>query len=843
MRFLSTLLLVSIALAAHARGSELLQWRQLSDLPSELGVAGPFVGVHKDTLIVAGGANFPEPVWDNEKVWHDTIYGLSLEEPEAGWQTLGKLPRPLGYGAAISVPRGIICLGGNGANQVYADVFMIQITDQGVQIEPLPSLPSPMCYGDAAMIGSTLYVATGTTGLGLETATKQLWSLDWAHRDEHEIFRWKTLTPWPGEARAFHSLAAQHNGHTDCLYLIGGRNLSANGETQFLRDVYEFNPLQPDSPWRKRASLPEPLAAGTVAPVGQSHLFTLGGADGSLFAQADDLRDDHPGFPLVSLAYHTITDTWIAAGSLPQNQVTTKAVPWGDRILLASGEIRPRVRTKGVWEISPQKTEVTFGAANWIAIALYLGAVMGIGFFFARRNHDTEDFFRGGKRVPGWVAGLSIFATLLSSITFVALPARAFASDWIYIIINAGILICAPLVVFAILPHFRKIDATSAYEYLEQRFNLAIRLFASASFVLFQIGRMAIVMYLPSLALAAVTPLSLEGCILIMGVLSVIYCTLGGFEAVVWTDALQAIVLITGAILSFVIMTMGLEGGFGELKEVATANDKLRWADFDWSATSYMSTAFWVMVLGGIGSSLIPYSSDQAVVQRYVSTSTAEKARNAIWLNAGLAAVATFLFFGLGTGLYAFYKAHPASLDPTFKTDSIFPLFISRELPAGIAGIVIAAVFAAAQSTISTSMNSTSTAIVTDFFERLGWKQPASGGLVLARILTVVLGILGTLCALLLAWGDIESAWKTFLTIIGFVMGPLCGVFLLGMFTSRANATGAVIGAALGVTALLGARYLTPMNGLLYAPLGITVSFVAGYVGSLLALQRSPSSK
>ena len=341
---------------------------------------------------------------------------------------------------------------------------------------------------------------------------------------------------------------------------------------------------------------------------------------------------------------------------------------------------------------------------------------------------------------------------------------------------------------------------------------------------------MAIVMYLPALALNAVTPISLEACILIMGLLSIIYCTLGGLEAVAWTDALQAIVLLGGAGISFFVILSNLDGGWSELASVASADQKTRWANFDWSSGSYMTTAFWVMLIGGIGSQLIPYASDQSVIQRYVSTATEKEAQSAVWLNAAMSVVATFLFFGLGTALYVFYKTQPEALNPAFNTDSIFPLFISQELPVGIAGIVIAAIFAAAQSTISTSMNSSSTAIVTDFFRRLGWKASEETYLKLARFLTALLGCIGTGFALLLAGAGIQSAWETFLAVIGIILGPLCGVFLLGMFCPWVRTPGAIAGAVAGIFAVISAKYATEMNGLLYAPVGIFISLLVGMI-------------
>lgn len=805
-----------------------LEWKALPDLPSELGVAGPFTGVHEGMLLVAGGANFAEPVWENNKEWHDTIYALPIEE-SGSWKVVGKLPGPIGYGACVSAPEGVICIGGNDATSVYDSVFYLK---SGGETVALPSLPEPDCYGAATLLGDFVYLAGGTSGPEMDSVSGSFLRLNLTDIQAG----WERLETWPGPKRAFHTLVTQGNGETDCIYLLGGRRVDSSGRLEFLQDAYVFDPKR--NSWERCADLPSPLAAGASVAVGQSHIFTIGGADGSLFETADELRLEHPGFPKSIYAYHSITDTWAMAGRMPVNQVTTHAVQAQGRIFLASGEVKPRVRTRAVWEVSLRPVKPRFAAANWVAIIVYLALVMGIGFFFARRNKNTDDFFRGGQRIPGWVAGLSIFATLLSSITFVATPARAFASDWTFILINAGILICAPLIAFRVLPFFRRMNATSAYEFLEERFNLSIRLFASASFVLFQIGRMAIVMYLPALALAAITPLSLESCIIIMGVMSVIYCSLGGLEAVVWTDALQAVVLIGGALVSFILIIVGLDGGWSEFATVAHADAKLRWADFEWGASSYMTATFWVVLISGIGQSLIPYSSDQAVVQRYVSTPTEEKARSAIWLNAGMSLVGTLLFFGLGTALYVFYKAQPEALDPSFKTDSIFPLFISRELPVGIAGLVIAAIFAAAQSTISTSMNSTSTAIVTDFFRRLGWEASEAGFLKLARILTIVLGLLGTVSALVLAKGDTKSAWETFMTVIGFVMGPLCGIFLLGMFTKIANSTGAVAGAACGVALLVCAKYGTEVSGLLYAPIGIAGSFGIGILVSALTVRK-----
>lgn len=818
-------ILLSIAATPKVRA---LDWRQLPDMNAELGVAGPFTGVYENTLILAGGANFPEPVWENDKVWHDTIYTLNLSDSNAEWVIAGSLPRPLAYGACVSVDQGIVLIGGADSTTVYDTVYLLRLDEGSPVIEELPNLPTPLVYSAATRLGKAIYLAGGSSTQELETATNQLWRLDLERWATTGAADWEALEPIPGPPRALSQIAAQNNGETDCIYVLGGRHINEDGDVEFLKDTYEFNPLNPIDPWRQRADIPTPWAAGTAVPIGQSHIYTLAGEDGALFGQADALKDSHPGFPKTIYAYHTITDQWIEAGETPESRVTTHAASWNDGYILASGETRPRVRTKSVWFANVTSKEPDFAVANWIAITLYLLLVVGIGIYFGRKNTSTEDYFRGGQSVPSVVAGLSIFATMLSSITFIALPARAYATDWTFAVINLGILAVAPFVASVIIPKFRGINITSAYEYLESRFHISIRLFASASFVLYQIGRTAIVLYLPSLALAAITPVSVTNCILIMGVLSVAYATFGGLKAVVWTDALQSVVLLTGAGLSLILIVNALDGGWSELASTAITDHKLRLANLDFSRTSYMTNALWVMILGAFGNALIPYCSDQAVVQRYVSTSSEQKARSAVWLNATLSMVATVLFFGLGTALYAFYKGHPAALDPGLNTDSIYPLYISSQLPIGVSGIVIAAVFAAAQSTISTSINSASTAIVTDFFRRLGWKTSEKGWLALARLTALVFGILGTAFAIVLAQSDLKSAWETFLAIIGLAMGPLCGVFLLGVLSRSATTQAAVCGVVSGILALVWTRYFTNTIGILYSVIGITVTWTVG---------------
>ena len=249
---------------------------------------------------------------------------------------------------------------------------------------------------------------------------------------------------------------------------------------------------------------------------------------------------------------------------------------------------------------------------------------------------------------------------------------------------------------------------------------------------------------------------------------------------------------------------------------------------------SFATTALWVVVLGGIAQNLVPYTSDMAVVQRYMSVRDMPSAKRAIWTNAIAVLPASLLFFGVGTALFVFYQHNPGRLDPVFKTDAIFPLFIARELPTGIAGLVVAGVFAAAQSTISTSMNSTSTALVTDFIRPLSLIRSERGYLRLARVSTFTLGVLGMVLALLFASSNIKSLWDQFMKILGLFGGSMCGLFCLGIFTKRANGPGAIIGALAGAAGVFFVEQYTNIHFLLYALVGITVCCLCGYFASAI---------
>jgi len=803
------------------RPKQLLQWERLPDLPQA--ISGQFVGVGEGALIVAGGAHFPAPLFEGgEKVWVDTIFVL---EPGAdAWASGSSLDRPLAYGASVTADDGIICIGGCDAERCYAQVFRLRRVNAEIQRTPLPDLPRPCAMTSGAMIGDSVYVAGGQDSPAATGALSNFWRLD---LNKAEL-GWEELDPWPGPARILPVAAAQDGA----FYLISGAELLAGPDgkvkRRYLTDAYGF---RPKTGWEKVAGVPRAIVAAPAVGYGESHILVFGGDDGENADRVWELKDEHPGFSRDILAYHTITDTWSRMGTVPAGLVTTAAVQWQDGIVIPGGEDRPGHRSASVHKGRAPEAKAHFGSLDYAALGVYLAALVMMGVYFARREKSTADFFLAGRRIPWWAAGLSIFGTQLSAITFMAIPAKAYATDWVYILGNMCIFLIAPLVIFCYLPFFRRLNVTTAYEYLEKRFNLAVRAFSSAAFILYQLSRMGIVICLPAIALSTVTGFDVYVCILLMGILATVYTVLGGIEAVIWTDVLQVVVLMGGALLSVLIIAANVDGGFAAIISTGMAEAKFHTFNWTWDITMM---AVWVVVVGNLFSNLLPYTADQTVIQRYLTTKDEKQAAKAIWTNGILAIPTALIFFGLGTALFVFYKGHAGLLNPAVKTDAIFPLFIAQQLPAGVSGLVIAGLFAASMSSLDSSMNSIATAMVSDFYRRF-WPQASDHYcLNLARWLTAILGVVGTSAGLMIARMEIVSLWDLFIKVLGLIFSPVAGILALGIFTRRAHGVGALIGGVTSAVLLYLVQQYTSIHFFLWGAVGVVSCFVVGYLASLL---------
>lgn len=853
---------------------EPIEWSVYSEIPplpgneSQPGVAGSFDGIHNNNLIIAGGANFPDKLpWDGgiKRYWSD-VYTLSLGE-SGEWKVHTEvLPKKLAYGVSITLQKGLLIIGGSNSNEVSKEVYLLSYSDTNHEIvlEEWPELPVPLTNMTGAMVDDKIYVAGGQDRIKNSSATKHFFVLDIKNKDEG----WKSLDSWPGPPRSFAVSVSQSDGFDNCFYLFSGRNYGPDTPTEILTDGYKYNPRL-DS-WEKidRPNGPQfPVMAGTAFSSGENHIIFVGGDMGALMKKqlklqnkldkllsnnqisqvvdsVDKLRNqihdhlnNHPGFSKDILFYHTITNTITKNGEAPfQLPVTTNVILNEGKIFIPSGEVRPGVRTPDVFIGEFITSERRFGFVNYVVVLLYFGILVWMGWFFSKRQKTTNDYFRGGKRVPWWLAGLSIFGTALSAITFMAIPAKTYATDWSYILLNIGIIAVAPVIILLCIPFYRKLDVTTAYEYLEQRFNTAARLIASASFILFQVGRMGVVLFLPSLALNVVTGIDIFVCITVIGIISLAYTMAGGIEAVIWTDALQVIVLLGGAIFALIVISLSIDGGVAEIISQGSAQGKFHLGDV---STDLKNPTLLTMVLTAIFSPLITYGTDQTMVQRYISTSTEKEAGKSVWTNAALTVPASLIFFFVGTALFVFYKENVQLLSATVTGgDSIFPWFIINEMPPGVSGLLIAGLFAAAMSTLSSSMNSAATAYSVDIHFRFGWSNIFSD-LKLARIATLILGIAGIMVAVLMASWDIKSLWDEFQKILGLILGSIGGLFFLGFMTKRANSIGAMIGLISSVLVQIWLSQTGLVHLLLYTATGFVSCFVIGYIASLFI----PSNK
>ncbi|MEQ8683398.1 MAG: sodium/solute symporter [Cyclobacteriaceae bacterium] len=596
------------------------------------------------------------------------------------------------------------------------------------------------------------------------------------------------------------------------------------------------------------------LAATSAISIGASHIVLLGGDNGQVFNQVeqaihdmnngeetaqrrrDSLWVNHTGFNDQILMYNTVTDTWFDAGVYQGTPIAVApAVAWEQSVIIPGGEISPGVRNPDITRIQ-FTTEPDFGWFNYLVLVLYFGGMLWLGFYFMKKESTTDDFFKAGGRIPWWAAGISILATTLSAITFISIPAKAYASDWRMFMYNMSIILVVPVVITFFLPFFRRFNLDTAYEYLEIRFNRPVRWMASSLFVFFMVSRIAIVLFLPSLALNAVTGFSVYWAIIIMGVVTIIYCTSGGMEAVVWGDVIQGIILMSGAIIALGYMISGIDGGLTSLIDITHQQQKFNLLDFRLSLTE---PVLWVVLVGGLANSLITFTSDQSIVQRYMSTKDEKATSRSIWLNGILSIPVTIIFFMLGTALFAFYTSNPEQLavvNPNI--DSVFPQFIVSEMPVGISGLLIASIFAAAMSTLSSNINSVAAVITSDFYKKVVRNNTIKGQMSVARWSGVIVGVFGMGMALVLATWDIASLWDQFNTFVGLLTGGLGALFIMGIFFPRISAPAAFFGTLGSLAVLTIVKNQTDLSFLLYGLIGLASSVLLGLLISVFKSNR-----
>ncbi len=478
-----------------------------------------------------------------------------------------------------------------------------------------------------------------------------------------------------------------------------------------------------------------------------------------------------------------------------------------------------------------------FTSIDLAILIIYLAAVLFAGLHFAKREMKGKEYFKGDGTIPWWVTSVSIFATLLSPISFLSLAGNSYAGTWIMWFAQLGMLLAIPLTIRFFLPIYSRLDIDTAYHYLELRFrSKGLRVLGAVMFIIYQIGRMSIIMYLPCMVLSSLTGISVNLLIIIMGVIAIIYSYTGGLKSVLWTDFIQGSVLLIGVTFAFVYLLAHLNGGIGAIFHAFTAEHKFLAADQPIFNPNILRDSVFIMIVGAGFNTMGSYVSSQDIVQRFTTTTDRSKLNKMMLTNGILSIFIATVFYFIGTGLYVFYQQN--ALPPAAAQDQIFASYIAYELPVGITGLLLAAIYAAAQSTLSTGLNSVASSWTLDIQARLTKKELSFETQTrIGQYVSLIVGIFSIAVAMVLANGGVKSAYEWFNGFMGLVLGILIGTFILGAFTKVANTFGAALAFIAASAVMVCVKYFVPAEDVTiwsYSIISIAVSLVVGIPASLI---------
>ena len=478
-----------------------------------------------------------------------------------------------------------------------------------------------------------------------------------------------------------------------------------------------------------------------------------------------------------------------------------------------------------------------------IIFLFFTGGVVVFGCSFFNKKRSSEEFTSAGRSLPGWVVGMSIFATYVSSISYLAYPGKAYMSDWNAFVFSLSIPIASYFAAKYFVPFYRSIGSVSAYSFLEERFGPWARVYASSCYLLTQVARMGSILYLLALPMNALLGWDIKMIIAVTSVAIIAYSMLGGLKAVIWTEAIQGFILIGGAVVCLCVLMFKMPEGPAQVFQIAITDQKFSLGSFGSSLTE---STFWVCLIYGIFINLQNYGIDQNYVQRYLTAKSDKQAKFSALFGGYLFIPVSAVFFMIGTALYAYYKTFPELLPAGVEGDAVFPYFIVHALPTGLTGLLIASIFAAGMSTVATSITSSATIILTDYYARYINKKPTEKQSVRALYVSnVLIGIIGIFVAL--AFLNVESALDAWWALSSIFSGGMLGLFLLGYISKKARNVDAVLGVICGIIVVVWmslspiffkdgfmSEYASPFHANLTIVFGTIVIFLAGFLSMRL---------
>jgi SSS family solute:Na+ symporter len=428
---------------------------------------------------------------------------------------------------------------------------------------------------------------------------------------------------------------------------------------------------------------------------------------------------------------------------------------------------------------------------DYLVIIISLIVSLYVGLYFSKRQTDTKNYYSAGGRLPSWAVGMSIFATLISSITFLAYPGEGFKSNWILLVQGIMVVIILSGLVWIVVPLYRKVIGISAYEYFEKRFGPFARFYSSIAFSLTHFSKMGSVLFLMGLALTSMTGVNTYVIIWLIG-FAVIYITLkGGMEAVIWLDVIQGFMLIGGGIIALTVILFSVDGGPAEIISIAIENNKIGFGPYEWDLTKL---TFIVMVFNGIFYGIQKYGTDQTIVQRYLTARSEKGAVRAALMGVLLSLPVWTLFMFIGTALFSYYQISADALPANIEPDAVFPYFIVSQLPPGVVGLILSALIAAAVSSLDSDLNCISAIGVEDYYKRIRPNSSDEKYFKIGKLLVVTSGLAALVVATLYVYLGGAGVLGIVFGLYAIFSGGIVGIFLLGLISKRANRKGVNIG-------------------------------------------------
>lgn len=470
---------------------------------------------------------------------------------------------------------------------------------------------------------------------------------------------------------------------------------------------------------------------------------------------------------------------------------------------------------------------MAFSWLDLVVVVAYLIAITIFGAHFGRSQHTLHDYFLGGRRLPWWAIAFSVVSAETSILTIISTPGIAFSSNMAFLQLVLGYLVARVVVSFLLIPRYFAGELYTAYQLIERRFGRTLKIFTAALFLVTRALAEGVRVFAISIVIEVIFKTGVLASVIIITVLTLFYTFEGGLTAVIWTDVIQLVIYLSGTVLTLVLALHAIPGGWHEVSHLAAAaGDKLAVFNFHFSwREPYL---FWSGLVGGTFLTSASHGTDQLIVQRLLAARNKLESQAAL-LSSGLVILFQFsLFLVVGVTLFAFYTHFPPSV-PFSRADQIFPNFVVSQLPRGLAGLLIAAILAAAMANLSAAFNALASSSVMDFYKP--FVRPDADQthyLRVSRGLTLVWGVILILIALM-AQQLHQSVLELALTIASVPYGSMLGIFLLGVLTKRATAGGALTGAVLGLVTVLGVMGFTSIAWTWYVAIGTCVTFATGW--------------